>query len=161
MLLLTEQLIPAVTMGTERSSSAGSMSSASAEAQERGADAEKKQEKYAAEATSSEPANTFASVNAQQALKTVEKQMDFLNYFIFGLVTFVVITFLIEIYAMNLNYIKDKELYLHYNDSYQRYVDENSKLKDEINNEKIDINNLKSQFQSELDLLKARNPRLK
>jgi len=115
---------------------------------------------YGEPVASSTP-TSFSYYDPQKEIEKLREQskedIGKVNYVLFGLVIFVVITFIVEIYTMNLDRIKDKDLYLRYNDLYQRYVDENVKLKDEINNQKIDFNNLKNQ----IELLRAKNSYLK
>lgn len=93
----------------------------------------------------------------QKEIQRVEKDIERVNYFFIGLVIFVAVTFLIEIYTMNLDRIKDKDLYLKYNDLYQQYAEKNSELGEKIFEQRIEINN----FKNELELLRAKNQYLK
>ena len=85
-----------------------------------------------------------------------EKEIEKLHGYFIAVVVFVVLAFLIEIYTMNLDRIKDKDLYLRYNDLYQQYSIQNSELKDKINAQKIEVNNLRN----EIEVLRAKNPYL-
>ena len=53
--------------------------------------------------------------------------------------------------------IKEKDIYLCYNDLYQKYSEKNNALSNKINNDKIDINNLRN----EINILRAKNSYLK
>lgn len=86
-----------------------------------------------------------------------EKEIERLNGYFIAVVVVVVISFLIEIYTMNADRIKDKDLYLRYNDLYQQYSGQNSELKDKINSQNIEINNLRN----EIELIYAKNTDLK
>mgnify|MGYP001608231902 CR=1 FL=1 len=103
-----------------------------------------------AEGTSTIP----ASENTYNASKEDVKRIE--NWMI-AVVIFVAVIFVIEIYTINLDRIKDKDLYLRYNDLYQKYSDENLESREIINNQKIEINNLWNEFK----LLRAKNPYLK
>ncbi|MDD5639388.1 MAG: hypothetical protein PHR47_01095 [Candidatus Pacebacteria bacterium] len=86
-----------------------------------------------------------------------KEEIQKVNKILVGLVIFTALTFITEIYTMNLDRIKDKDLYLRYNDVFKSYVEENIKLRDAMNNQKIESNNLQNEF----ELLKAKNPYLK
>jgi hypothetical protein len=74
------------------------------------------------------------------------KEIDRVNYFFIGVVVFVAITFIIQIYVTNLDRIKDKELYIKYNENYQTYSEKNIELAKEIYDQKVEINNYKNEI---------------
>lgn len=100
---------------------------------------------------------TLTPTNQQASFYNPEKEIGKLHGYFIAVVVFVVITLLIEIYTMNLDRIKDKDLYLRYNDLYQKYSNQNFELNDRINEQKIEVNNL----QNEIKMLRAKNPLLK
>jgi len=63
-----------------------------------------------------------------------------------GVVLFVVITFLIEIYGMNLDRIKDKDIYLRYNENYQQYSEKNLEMMKALYDDRLEANNLKNEL---------------
>mgnify|MGYP001585988136 CR=1 FL=1 len=89
-----------------------------------------------------------------------EKQksdQNFLLAIMVGVVIFLTVTFVVEIYTTNLDRIKDKDLYLRYNDLYEQYEKKNSELGDKVSDQRIEINDLRN----EIEMLRARNQYLK
>ena len=86
-----------------------------------------------------------------------KKDNEKLSNLMVGVVIFIVITFIIEICTMNLDRIKDKDMYLQYTQMYKDYFEESSKMKDILNEEKINVNDLKNN----INLIKIKNPHLK
>ena len=74
-----------------------------------------------------------------------------------GVVIFIAVAFLIEIFTMNNDRIVDKEMYIQYTQMYKDYFEESSKIKENVNEEMIKLNNLENEF----ELLKAKNRYLK
>lgn len=79
-----------------------------------------------------------------------KKDLEKINYLFYGLVIFVTISFLIEIYSMNMDRIKDKDLYLNYNTMYKDFFDAQIQQQKDIQDIKMSV-----------ELLKAKNPYLK
>ncbi len=86
-----------------------------------------------------------------------DEKISQVNLIMIGVVLFIVITFIIEIYHTNADRIKDKDMYLQYTQMYKDYFDESSELKEVVNNELLIIKDL----ENKLETLKARNPYLK
>jgi uncharacterized membrane protein SpoIIM required for sporulation len=101
---------------------------------------------------SSEVEKKIAEVKSENK-KDIEKLITIMV----GVVIFIVVTFLIEIWSMNYDRIKDKDIYLQYTQMYKDYFDESSKLKEIINEQKFNVNNLGNN----INLLKIKNPYLK
>ncbi|MCK9578401.1 hypothetical protein M0R01_02830 [bacterium] len=85
--------------------------------------------------------------------RLAEKQtsdIKFIFMLMVGIIVFVVVTFLIEVTCMNLNYIQDKTILLQYNQQNKDYFDKVLLLNNEIQDMKI-----------KSEVLKAKNPYLK
>ena len=79
-----------------------------------------------------------------------KKELEKINYLFYGLVVFVTISFLIEIYTMNMDRIKDKDIYLNYNTMYKDFFDAQRQQEKDIQDIKMTV-----------ELLKAKNSYLK
>lgn len=79
-----------------------------------------------------------------------KKELEKINYLFYGLVIFVTISFLIEIYTMNMDRIKDKDMYLNYNTMYKNFFDAQMQQQKDIQDIKMSV-----------ELLKAKNSYLK
>jgi len=104
---------------------------------------------------SSGGAITFqGTYNPQQEIEKLrgdnKKDLEKINYLFYGLVIFVAISFLIEIYSMNMDRIKDKDLYLNYNSMYKDFFDAQTQQQKDVQDIKTSV-----------ELLKAKNPYLK
>jgi hypothetical protein len=95
--------------------------------------------------------------DVEKARQDSAKDIERVNNLMIGLVIFIAITFIVEIAVMNYDRIKDKDIYLNYNQLYKDYFDESSELKEDINVQKTELNNLNNKIET----LKARNPYLK
>ena len=93
---------------------------------------------------------TPAPITQQASFYNPEKEIDRLHGYFVAVVVFVVVSFLGTFYIISLDFLKDKDIYLKYDDVYKNYADQNS-------DSKIQINNL----ENEIELLKAKNPYLK
>lgn len=105
--------------------------------------------------------NFYNSVEVEEKLAKVKDETkrdnEKLSNIMAGVVIFIAVTFLIEICTMNMDRIKDKDMYLQYTQMYKDYFDESSKMKEIINEEKINVNNL----ENNINLIKIKNPYLK
>lgn len=63
-----------------------------------------------------------------------------------GVTIVVVIAFLTTMFLVFFDLIKEKDLYLRYNDLYKDYFDKNSDLSNEISQQRIELNDLKNQM---------------
>lgn len=73
-----------------------------------------------------------------------KKDLEKINYLFYGLVVFVTISFLIEIYTMNMDRIKDKDLYLNYNAMYKDFFDAQTQQQKDIQDIKMSVELLKA-----------------
>jgi len=90
------------------------------------------------------------SDNFKRRLGEYERSLKRTDGLIVGVLIFISISFLTTISLVFLDLIKEKDLYLRYNDIYKNYSDQNVE-------QKIQIDNL----ENELNILKAKNPYLK
>lgn len=95
-----------------------------------------------------EQTSTAYHINPWQG--DVERVKKDMMGFIIGIVIFITITFVVEIATMNLDRIKDKDIYLNYNYLYKEYFDENSKLRNEVGD-----------LKHQIELLRIKNSYLK
>lgn len=107
------------------------------------------------------PGGAYDSFEVERKIAEVKsenkKDIERINGIMVGVVIFIAVTFIVEICTMNLDRIKDKDLYLQYNQLYKDYFDESLKSKENINQEILKINDLENRF----ELLKGKNPYLK
>lgn len=102
----------------------------------------------------SEAVTIQGSFNSQLEIEKLrtdnKKELEKINYLFYGLVIFVTISFLIEIYTMNMDRIKDKDMYLNYNTMYKNFFDAQMQQQKDIQDIKMSV-----------ELLKAKNSYLK
>ncbi len=100
---------------------------------------------------------TPAPTTQQASFYNPEKEIDKLHGYFVAVVLFVVISFLGTFFLLTWDHIKDKDLYIKYNDLDQMYSQKVIELNNKINQQEIEINNLKNQ----MDMLHAKNVYLK
>ncbi|GEM_PF-2501098 len=93
----------------------------------------------------------------QNAVERTKSDLHKINTLVVGVLIFTVVSFVVAVFIMLMDGVRDKALYLRYSDVYQNYVDENMRLRDEINNQKLDFNN----FQNQFNMLRIKNSYLK
>jgi len=88
----------------------------------------------------------------QENLQDYQKSLKRTDNFLIGITIVIAIAFITILSLVFFDLIKEKDLYLRYNDLYQNYSETNSQLKDIIYEQKIEVNNLKN----ELEILKIK-----
>jgi len=88
----------------------------------------------------------------RENLQDYQKSLKRTDNFLIGITVVIAIAFITILSLVFFDLIKEKDLYLRYNDLYQNYSETNSQLKDIIYEQKIEVNNLKN----ELEILKTK-----
>ncbi|MHB8870975.1 MAG: hypothetical protein ACYC5G_00750 [Candidatus Doudnabacteria bacterium] len=107
--------------------------------------------------TSSRQTTETTPFDILKDIEHVKQDVKQVNYLMVGVVIFIVITFLLQMYTMSMDRIKDKDLYIKYDDLYQKYNDRSDTTESEFNTLKQNFNSLNTS----VELLKAKNSYLK
>lgn len=86
-----------------------------------------------------EETKTSSSIPASSETVNMQKEIDRINHLMVGVVIFVVVSVLGTFFLLLFDFIKEKDLYLRYNDLYDNYSEKNSSLIEKINNQEIEI----------------------
>jgi len=87
-----------------------------------------------------------AKVVTTDTLEIINKEIDRVNNLFIGLVIFIAVTFIVEIVMMNYDRIKDKDLYLNYNELVERFMEKDTELQLKIQEQDFEIRQLKEEI---------------
>jgi beta-lactamase regulating signal transducer with metallopeptidase domain len=94
--------------------------------------------------------------DTQKEIEHIREKVAQVNYLMVGVVIFLAVTFVIQIYVTSMDRIKDKELYLKYDNLYEKYNDKIVETGNKYYLLEKDSNSLKNSF----EVFKAKNPTL-
>lgn len=90
--------------------------------------------------------STKANIVINDTSETLKKEIERINTLFYGLVVFIAITFIVEIATMNLDRIKDKDIYLNYNDLVEKYTSKNIELQLKLQEQEYKISKLQEEL---------------